>query len=297
MQMEFFPSRTLTVYLSRLFITRILAVLVMLVLVLMMLDLLGKSGDILAVPGNDEEGVVNADADSKHGGDGWREAAEFDGRGESHHGAEPTDQPDDGGTDGEDGGNDRPEEDVEHNEGSDKGEQSRFTRALLFLGRGHGTAEFHLHVGAPQFGHCPLNGIDELAIDRVGRIYELNAGDCHCAIRRDQAAYLGVGRSNSGDAGKARDFGDEVFDGRPVCTHSQSGVGGNDDVPVITGAFGECLGEDIDGILRFGSRYFERTDRAPGREEGNRDTDADGGHPGTNDIPAIAHGKATEPVQ
>ena len=51
---DFFPSRTLTWYLARTFITRILAVLVMLVLVLMMLDLLSTSGDILAHPGNGE---------------------------------------------------------------------------------------------------------------------------------------------------------------------------------------------------------------------------------------------------
>jgi lipopolysaccharide export system permease protein len=50
--LEFFPSRTLTVYLARLFTTRILAVLLMLVLVLQMLDLLGTSGDILAYKGN-----------------------------------------------------------------------------------------------------------------------------------------------------------------------------------------------------------------------------------------------------
>ncbi len=54
MQLEFFPSRTLTFYLSRLFVTRIFAVLVMLVLVLMILDLLGQSGDILEHPGNGE---------------------------------------------------------------------------------------------------------------------------------------------------------------------------------------------------------------------------------------------------
>ncbi|MCB2060735.1 MAG: LPS export ABC transporter permease LptG [Novosphingobium sp.] len=58
MQLEFFPSRTLTVYLSRLFITRILAVLVMLVLVLQMLDLLGESGEILAYPGNGESELL-----------------------------------------------------------------------------------------------------------------------------------------------------------------------------------------------------------------------------------------------
>ena len=52
MQLDFFPSRTLTIYLAKMFVLRILAVLVMLVLVLMMLDLLSKSGDILAVPGN-----------------------------------------------------------------------------------------------------------------------------------------------------------------------------------------------------------------------------------------------------
>ena len=47
-----FPSRTLTLYLVRLFIVRILGVLVMLVLVLQALQLLSESGDILAVPGN-----------------------------------------------------------------------------------------------------------------------------------------------------------------------------------------------------------------------------------------------------
>ncbi|MFZ9396077.1 MAG: LPS export ABC transporter permease LptG [Erythrobacter sp.] len=52
MQLEFFPSRTLTLYLARMFVVRIVAVLVMLVLVLMMLDLLSTSGKILAAPGN-----------------------------------------------------------------------------------------------------------------------------------------------------------------------------------------------------------------------------------------------------
>ena len=54
MQFDFFPSRTLTLYLAKMFVVRILAVLVMLVLVLMMLDLLSTSGKILAVEGNGE---------------------------------------------------------------------------------------------------------------------------------------------------------------------------------------------------------------------------------------------------
>mgnify|MGYP002780776140 CR=1 FL=1 len=52
MQLDFFPSRTLTLYLAKLFAVRILAMLAVLVLVLMMLDLLGQSGKILAVSGN-----------------------------------------------------------------------------------------------------------------------------------------------------------------------------------------------------------------------------------------------------
>lgn len=54
MQLDFFPSRTLTLYLAKMFVMRILAVLVMLVLVLMMLDLLSRTGDILTPEGNGE---------------------------------------------------------------------------------------------------------------------------------------------------------------------------------------------------------------------------------------------------
>lgn len=47
-----FPSPTLTLYLSRMFVTRIVAVLVMLVMVLQVLDLLSESGAILRQEGN-----------------------------------------------------------------------------------------------------------------------------------------------------------------------------------------------------------------------------------------------------
>jgi lipopolysaccharide export system permease protein len=52
--LDFMPSRSLALYLARLFLTRTFAVLLLLVMVLMMLDLLGESGKILAVPGNGE---------------------------------------------------------------------------------------------------------------------------------------------------------------------------------------------------------------------------------------------------
>jgi lipopolysaccharide export system permease protein len=54
MRLDFLPSRTLTLYLGKLFIVRILAVLVMLVMILQMLDLLSQSGKILRYPGNGE---------------------------------------------------------------------------------------------------------------------------------------------------------------------------------------------------------------------------------------------------
>jgi lipopolysaccharide export system permease protein len=56
--MHFFPSRNITWYMARLFIVRSLAVLAMLVLILQTLDLLGESGKILSVAGNDQADVL-----------------------------------------------------------------------------------------------------------------------------------------------------------------------------------------------------------------------------------------------
>lgn len=58
MQFDFFPSRTLTVYLAKMFVVRILAVLVMLVLVLLALDLLSATGKILAAEGNGQAEIA-----------------------------------------------------------------------------------------------------------------------------------------------------------------------------------------------------------------------------------------------
>jgi lipopolysaccharide export system permease protein len=49
---SFFPSRTITWYMARMFLVRSFAVLALLVLVLQTLDLLGESGNVLAYPGN-----------------------------------------------------------------------------------------------------------------------------------------------------------------------------------------------------------------------------------------------------
>lgn len=54
MQLQFFPSHRLALYMARSFLVRSFAVLAMLAVVLMTLDLLGESGDILAIPGNGE---------------------------------------------------------------------------------------------------------------------------------------------------------------------------------------------------------------------------------------------------
>jgi lipopolysaccharide export system permease protein len=57
-QLHFFPSRTLALYVGRMFLTRTLAVLVLLVLVLQALDLLGESGKILGVAGNGQADIL-----------------------------------------------------------------------------------------------------------------------------------------------------------------------------------------------------------------------------------------------
>jgi lipopolysaccharide export system permease protein len=58
MQLDFFPSRTLTLYLAKMFVVRIFAVLIMLVLVLLALDLLSATGNILAAEGNGQAEIL-----------------------------------------------------------------------------------------------------------------------------------------------------------------------------------------------------------------------------------------------
>jgi lipopolysaccharide export system permease protein len=53
-QLQFFPSRTISLYMAKMFLTRTFAVLGGLVVILMTLDLLGESGKILAPEGNGE---------------------------------------------------------------------------------------------------------------------------------------------------------------------------------------------------------------------------------------------------
>ncbi|HEX2811631.1 MAG TPA: LPS export ABC transporter permease LptG [Sphingopyxis sp.] len=56
-QLHFFPSRTMAIYVGRMFLIRSFAILFALVLVLQTLDLLGESGKILAVAGNGDSDV------------------------------------------------------------------------------------------------------------------------------------------------------------------------------------------------------------------------------------------------
>ena len=55
--LQFFPSRRIALYMAKLFVSRSVAVLFALVGILLMLDLLGNSGKILAVAGNGDAEV------------------------------------------------------------------------------------------------------------------------------------------------------------------------------------------------------------------------------------------------
>ena len=56
---SFFPSRTVALYMGRLFVTRTFGILAMLVLVLQALDLLTESSKIVGVPGNGQADVLH----------------------------------------------------------------------------------------------------------------------------------------------------------------------------------------------------------------------------------------------
>src|SRR3546814_17607604 len=56
-QLHCFPSRTMAIYVGRMFLIRTFSIMFALVLVLQTLDLLGESGKILAVAGNGDSDV------------------------------------------------------------------------------------------------------------------------------------------------------------------------------------------------------------------------------------------------
>ena len=56
---DFFPSRTLTIYMAKMFLVRVFAVLAILVVVLQVLDLLGESDHILAFKGNGQAEILS----------------------------------------------------------------------------------------------------------------------------------------------------------------------------------------------------------------------------------------------
>src|SRR3546814_20610105 len=64
-QFHFFPSRTMALYMGRLFFVRTFAILFALVVILQTLDLLGESGKILAVAGNGDAEVWPSVGDRK----------------------------------------------------------------------------------------------------------------------------------------------------------------------------------------------------------------------------------------
>ena len=55
---DFFPSRTLTIYMAKMFVVRVFAVLAILVIVLQVLDLLGESDAILSYEGNGQAQIL-----------------------------------------------------------------------------------------------------------------------------------------------------------------------------------------------------------------------------------------------
>ncbi len=57
-KLGFFPSKTLSAYVGKMFLVRSFAVLAMLVIILMALDLLGETGKILAIPGNGQDELL-----------------------------------------------------------------------------------------------------------------------------------------------------------------------------------------------------------------------------------------------
>ena len=85
-------------------------------------------GAVLAVPGDDEQGVVDADAEPDHRADGRRGGGDVQAAGQQHDAAEPDGDGDQREHDRHEGGHDRAEGDEEDDERGERGRPPRRRR-------------------------------------------------------------------------------------------------------------------------------------------------------------------------
>ena len=248
---------------------------------------------VLAVAGDDEQGVVDADAQADHGGEDRGDRVHVDNGGHERDQPEAGGQADQGQADGQAHGDDRPERDQQHHDGDQDADGLLATRRLLRRLAGQVAAELHAHrAGVVGVGHGGLEPV-------VGRVSDVHGGlvVLHVDVR-DAVVGRALHLAHRAHIGLAGHVGQGGVDRRRGPGVGQRAVlGGEHELGGGAGRRGEVLLEHVERLLRLDARDVEGVGGLAAADlRGGDDADGEDG-PGEDGEAAPPHTRATQPVE
>ena len=253
-------------------------------------------GEVLAVAGDDEERVVDADAEADHRGEDRSHLGDVHEGGHDGDGGEAGGQAEQGEPDGHPAGDDGAEGHQEDDDGG--GDADHLGGAGLGpLGVADElAAELHLHaVGAGVLDH-----LHEVLVGAGGQV----AG--RGVVLHEGHADGPVGRHGAGD--ERVDHPADVIerleavdgagqDGGVVGVVERAVLGVEDDLGADAGHLREALDHQVEGLLRLGAGDPELVAQLPAGAPGDPEEAEGEGEPGEHDELAVADGGTAETVE
>ena len=246
------------------------------------------------MPGDDEEGVVDPDADADHRGEDRGVGGHVDdggGQAQQEHADAEAEQ---GDGDGQAHGQHRAEGHEEDEHGGQEADE--------LGGLGLGLLDVLGQFAADRDLDVPIRE-GRTRLEQGVEVLEAQLGQCHVVLDEGQkggvvGAGLGHRVADRTDVGQPLDLGDDGFDGPGVRGVGHPAVGGvEDDLGGTSGGVGEALLEQVDRGLGLDAGHREVVGvLAPG-PTGHHAEDEDGAEPEQQDPPPVRDTPATEAVE
>ena len=252
---------------------------------------LRAGGALAAEAADDQQGVIDADAEGDHHRQRRGEVGDVEDRrgGEDERHRQPDRRERHDQRHGHRG--QRAQHEQEHDDGD--GDADELAGALWrLLGDLDGLApELDLQAACrPRLGGVD-DALDVGLVELVGLAVEEHRRECHLPVARD-GARPGERALHRGYVGQALDAVHDGVDLRVALSTGEAPVAhGEDDLAGVPGLLGEALLEEVEGALGLGPRQREVVDEPAARSGGEGERRGDGGDPGGHDEAAAVVGK------
>ena len=246
------------------------------------------------MPGDDEQGVVDAHAEADHGAEDQGELGDIHHCGQQADPRHTDEDPDQRGADGQahrHDGAERYEQDDDRHADADE-----LTARLLRRQQGEGTGQLDLHtirLGPVGHGHGIVQLLGRQLVERVG---DVEVGGLPIGAHGRRLWRQRVG--HAGDVGASRELLASPLDGRGVPGAVEaSGVGVEHDASGQSALAREAVGEHVGGVLGLDARHPLAVVELAAGAALQRDDDDDDQQPGPEHPERVTGAAAAEAVQ